>query len=173
MLLNDLKGNGKYCIWKKKVLGGTMWITRFERGYGPVAKQTGHRIYMYYSFVPNFQRCAICRHETEDVIRPRCCYFTVHNNFDFNSSYTLLQYAFTKCCFRALRLAMVTPTLQDLPSTMWKVTTNITGATSNDLNIVPHFVNISHKQRRRSILMYPDYTIFLGRNMPKIYRCVK
>lgn len=113
ILLNDLKGSRKYCIWKKKVLDGIMWITRFERGYGSVARQTGHKIYTYYSFVLNFQRYAICRHETEDVIRPPGCYFTVQKNFDFNSSYTLLQDTFTKCCFRALRLAVVTPALQD------------------------------------------------------------
>ena len=135
MLLNDLKGNRKYCIWKKKVLGGIMCITRFERGYGTVAKQTGHRIYIHNQSVLNFQRCAICHQETEDVIRPLCCYFTVHNNFDFNGSYKLLQHTFTKCCFRALSLAIVTPKLQDIPSTMWNVRTHRTGATSNYLTL--------------------------------------
>ena len=107
-----LKETKKYCIWKKNVLDGIMWITRFERGYGSVARQTGHRIYVgYYLFVLNFQRYAICRHETEVVVRQPGCYFTVHKNFDFNSSYTLLQDTFTKCCFRGLRFAIVTSAL--------------------------------------------------------------
>lgn len=108
------------------------------------------------------------------IIQLPCCYFTVHKNFDFKSSYILLQYTFTKCCFRILGLAVVTPNLQEGSSTMWKVRTNGTGATSNDLNIVPHFVNISQKQRRHSSLVYLGYTIiFRQKNMPKIDRCVK
>jgi hypothetical protein len=39
-LLDDLKGNRKYCKLKEEALDRSLWRTRFGRGYGPVVRQT-------------------------------------------------------------------------------------------------------------------------------------
>jgi hypothetical protein len=39
-LLDDLKENRRYWILKEEALDRTLWRSRFERGYGPVVRQT-------------------------------------------------------------------------------------------------------------------------------------
>ena len=39
-LLNDLKEKRRNWKLKAEALDGTLWRTRFGRGYGPVARQT-------------------------------------------------------------------------------------------------------------------------------------
>jgi hypothetical protein len=39
-LLDDLKEKGRYRRLKEEALNRTLWRTRFERGYGPVVRQT-------------------------------------------------------------------------------------------------------------------------------------
>jgi hypothetical protein len=39
-LLNDLKETRGYWRLKKEALNHTVWGTRFEKGYGPVIRQT-------------------------------------------------------------------------------------------------------------------------------------
>lgn len=168
MLLNDLKGNRKYFIWKKKVLLGTMWITRFERGYGFVARQTGHRIYIYYSFVLNFQRYAM---------KPKMLYDHLVVVLRFTR---ILTSTAVKHCYsihlQSVVLGHYVWQLSLLPYTiarppcflpwMWEVRTNGTSVTSNGLNIVPQFVNINQKQRSHSIIMYLAIQYFLlGRKL--------
>jgi hypothetical protein len=38
-LLDDLKKSRGYCKLKEQALDGTVWRTRFVRGYGPFARQ--------------------------------------------------------------------------------------------------------------------------------------
>jgi hypothetical protein len=39
-LLDDLKEERRYWKLKEEALDRTLWRTRFERGYGPVVRQT-------------------------------------------------------------------------------------------------------------------------------------
>jgi hypothetical protein len=39
-LLDDLKEKRRYWKLKEEALDGTVWRTRFGRGYGPVVRQT-------------------------------------------------------------------------------------------------------------------------------------
>ena len=39
-LQDDLKETRGYCKLKEEALEGTLWRTRFGRGYGPVVRQT-------------------------------------------------------------------------------------------------------------------------------------
>ena len=39
-LLDDLKEARGYCKLKEEALDGTVWRTRFGRGYGPVVRQS-------------------------------------------------------------------------------------------------------------------------------------
>jgi hypothetical protein len=39
-LLDDFKESRGYSHLKEKVLDGTMWRAHFERGFGPVVRQT-------------------------------------------------------------------------------------------------------------------------------------
>jgi hypothetical protein len=39
-LLDDLKENSRYCKLKEEALDRLMCRTRFQRGYGPVVRQT-------------------------------------------------------------------------------------------------------------------------------------
>jgi hypothetical protein len=39
-LLDDLKGKRRYWKLKEEALDRTLWRSRFERGYGPVVRQT-------------------------------------------------------------------------------------------------------------------------------------
>ena len=38
--MDDLKEKSGYCKLKQETLDRTVWRTRFERGHGPVARQT-------------------------------------------------------------------------------------------------------------------------------------
>ena len=39
-LLDDLMGKRGYCKLKQEALNRVLWRTRFERAYGPLARQT-------------------------------------------------------------------------------------------------------------------------------------
>jgi hypothetical protein len=39
-LLDDVKEKRRYCKLQQEALDRTVWRTRFERGYGPVVRQT-------------------------------------------------------------------------------------------------------------------------------------
>jgi hypothetical protein len=49
-VLDDLKKKAKYWKLKEEALDRTMWRTRFERGYGPIVRQSQNEVTAFVCF---------------------------------------------------------------------------------------------------------------------------